>query len=80
MPSASPQIGLNLRRYTTHVYVLCLVLYLCFRRAFGSSDIVDGGEDKVPGRFQVAKFNYEHVSDVYAITLWILLGSLAKIG
>lgn len=31
-------------------------------------------------RFHVAEFNFEHVSDVYAITLWILLGSLAKIG
>ncbi len=33
-----------------------------------------------PLRFHVAEFNFEHVSDVYAITLWILLGSLAKVG
>ncbi|CAF0939437.1 unnamed protein product [Adineta steineri] len=33
-----------------------------------------------PLRFHVAEFNFDHVSDVYAITLWILLGSLAKIG
>ena len=31
-------------------------------------------------RFQVVQFNFDHVSDVYAITLWILLGSLAKVG
>jgi hypothetical protein len=31
-------------------------------------------------RFHVAEFNFDHVSDVYAITLWILLGSLAKVG
>ena len=31
-------------------------------------------------RFEVAQFNFDHVSDVYAITLWILLGSLAKVG
>lgn len=33
-----------------------------------------------PPRFHVAEFNFDHVSDVYAITLWILLGSLAKVG
>jgi hypothetical protein len=33
-----------------------------------------------PLRFHVAEFNFDHVSDVYAITLWILLGSLAKVG
>jgi hypothetical protein len=33
-----------------------------------------------PQRFHVAEFNFDHVSDVYAITLWILLGSLAKVG
>lgn len=31
-------------------------------------------------RFQVVEFKFDHVSDVYAITLWILLGSLAKVG
>lgn len=31
-------------------------------------------------RFHVVEFNFDHVSDVYAITLWILLGSLAKVG
>ncbi|CAF1101213.1 unnamed protein product [Adineta ricciae] len=33
-----------------------------------------------PLRFHVAEFNFDHVSNVYAITLWILLGSLAKVG
>lgn len=36
--------------------------------------------EPVPLRFHVAEFNFEHVADVYAITLWILLGSLAKVG
>ena len=31
-------------------------------------------------RFHVAEFKFDHVSDVYAVTLWILLGSLAKVG
>ncbi|CAF4165328.1 unnamed protein product, partial [Rotaria magnacalcarata] len=31
-------------------------------------------------RFHVAEFNFDHVADVYSITLWILLGSLAKVG
>lgn len=41
---------------------------------------ISGGDDKPVGRYQVAKLNFDHVSDVYAITLWILLGSLAKVG
>jgi hypothetical protein len=50
------------------------------RRVSAASEEVNGGEEKIIGRYQVAKFNFEHVSDVYAITLWILLGSLAKVG
>lgn len=36
--------------------------------------------EKDTERYQVARFNFEEVSEVYTITLWILVGSLAKIG
>ena len=67
-------------RHASTIYTSLLILYLCFRRVYGATDIVDGGEAKKVGRYPVASFNFDHVSDVYAITLWILLGSLAKVG
>lgn len=51
-----------------------------FKNVKSSTVEIDARETKVSQRYQVAKFNFEEVSDVYAITLWILLGSLAKIG
>jgi hypothetical protein len=68
------------RKYTKYVYYAILFIYIFARRASAASEEVNGGEEKIPGRYQVAKFNFDHVSDVYAITLWILLGSLAKVG
>jgi hypothetical protein len=50
------------------------------KRVNGSTEVVDANEDRVVTRYQVARFTFEEVSDVYGITLWILLGSLAKIG
>lgn len=74
-PSAS-----LLRKYSKYMYYLIIILYAFSKRANSATEEVFGSEDKPPGRYQVAKFNFEHVSDVYAITLWILLGSLAKVG
>ncbi len=68
------------KKYTKYVYYAILFVYIFARRASAASEEVNGGEEKIPGRYQVAKFNFDHVSDVYAITLWILLGSLAKVG
>lgn len=45
-----------------------------------NTEVVDGGDKQTIQRFQVAHFNFEHVAGVYTITLWILLGCLAKIG
>lgn len=50
------------------------------KRASSASEEVNGGEPESVSRYPVARFEFEHVSDVYAITLWILLGSLAKVG
>lgn len=68
------------RKYSRYIYYAFILVYLFARRAYAATEEVNGGEEKVPGRYQVAKFNFDHVSDVYAITLWILLGSLAKVG
>lgn len=68
------------RKYSRYIYYGLLIIYLFAQRVNSATEEVIGGEEKVIGRYQVAKFNFDHVSDVYAITLWILLGSLAKVG
>lgn len=62
-----------------HIVVLLFLVY--WRRVHSADDqFEDIGEDNTPGRYEVLKFKFAEVTDVYAITLWILLGSLAKIG
>jgi sodium/hydrogen exchanger-like protein 3 len=68
------------RKYSMYIYYALLVIYLYANRVNAGTEEVNGGEEKVIGRYKVASFNFDHVSDVYAITLWILLGSLAKVG
>ena len=72
--------GSFLRQNVRYVYYGLLLVYLFAKRVYAAEDEVFGSELKPPGRYEVAKFNFDHVSDVYAITLWILLGSLAKVG
>ncbi|RNA14047.1 putative Na(+) H(+) antiporter nhx-9 isoform X1, partial [Brachionus plicatilis] len=62
------------------IYYAILCIYLISKRVYSATEEVVGGEEKISDTFQVVRFNFEHVSDVYAITLWILLGSLAKVG
>lgn len=74
-------LGLSFwRKYSSYIYYGILFIYLFSKRVNSATEEVNGGEEKVVGRYNVAKFNFDHVSDVYAITLWILLGSLAKVG
>jgi hypothetical protein len=62
-------------------YAAFVAIAVCARRACAATDqFQDIGEEKHVGRYPVAKFKFTEVSEVYAITLWILLGSLAKIG
>jgi hypothetical protein len=61
-------------------YVTFIIIYYACKYVQCATEVVDGGEEKEVERYPVAEFNFEHVSDVYAITLWILLGSLAKVG
>ena len=68
------------RKSLKYIYYGILFMYLFVKRVNTASEEVNGGEEKVVTRYQVATFNFDHVSDIYAITLWILLGSLAKVG
>lgn len=60
-------------------YALILCLYMVVRQVSSVSEEVLGVEENIIERYKIAKFNFDHVSGVYTITLWILLGSLAKI-
>ncbi|CAF4008609.1 unnamed protein product [Rotaria magnacalcarata] len=59
--------------------ILILLLGLLIHKYYCKEQTYIHNQAK-PLRFHVAEFNFDHVSDVYAITLWILLGSLAKVG
>ena len=59
--------------------ILLLILGLLIHKYYCKEQVYSHNKDKAE-RFQVVQFNFDHVSDVYAITLWILLGSLAKVG
>lgn len=68
------------RKYSAYIYYALLMLFFVIKHANSATEEVNGGEEKVVSRYPVARFDFEHVSDIYAITLWILLGSLAKVG
>ena len=67
------------RKYSSYIYYSVILLYFFAKRVHSATQEVNGGEEKKIESYQVAKLNFDHVSDVYAITLWILLGSLAKV-
>ena len=69
----SRSLALNL------ILVVCFVFYLCAKRAHAQLEIINEGESKQVERIKVAKFIHEDYSEVYEITLWIILGSLIKI-
>ena len=68
--------GVSLLKYS----LVLLVLLVMIKHARSAVEEIDIRDEKVQKRYQDAHFNFEEVSSVYAITLWILLGSLAKIG
>ena len=70
----------SVKKYSTIVLILILILVCISNRANAENVTVNVNEEKIVSRYQVAKFNFVEVSGVYSITLWILLGSLAKIG
>ncbi|CAF1551545.1 unnamed protein product, partial [Rotaria magnacalcarata] len=57
------------------IFILGLLIhkYCCIEQTYQHNE-------PKQARFHVAEFNFDHVADVYSITLWILLGSLAKVG
>ena len=66
----------SLRRY---IYIGLICVYTALKQANASSVQVAGQPDKPHETYAVFRFHFEAVSNAYAITLWILLGSLAKI-
>lgn len=62
------------------IYLIFLIIFVIVKRVCSTTEEMDARDERPVGRYQVAKFNFTEVSEVYAITLWILLGSLAKIG
>lgn len=74
----------SLHKYSIYIYLIIVVSHLTYRRVHTSSHsaviVNDRSEEQTIDRFPVATFNFEHVSSAYSITLWIILGSLAKIG
>lgn len=62
------------------LYACIFVIFLLVKNVRSLTEEIDVKDEKIEKRYQVAHFNFEEVSSVYAITLWILLGSLAKIG
>jgi hypothetical protein len=69
---------------TTTKIVLALValLYNFNKYVYSQSDVeyANGGDQKVINRYPVASFTLENVISPYGIAVWILLGSMAKIG
>ena len=68
------------RKYSKYIYYALLFVYLFAKSVYSASEEINGGVEKPVSRYPVATFNFDHVSDIYAITLWILLGSLSKVG
>ena len=68
-------------KYSAYIYYF-IVLFGFYVQTVNSAneEVNQINEKNVVQRYQVAKFNFHHVGNVYVITLWILLGSLVKIG
>jgi hypothetical protein len=58
--------------------VLILISYVSFVDSSSSSS--SSNTTGVRSLFPVVKISFDHVSSVFGISLWILLGILAKIG
>jgi len=70
----------SFRKGLSFMLLLILILVSVINQVNTSNETVSLKEGKTVTRYQVAKFDFVEVQSVYAITLWILLGSLAKIG
>jgi hypothetical protein len=67
-------LNLNMKELSS---VLVLISYVSFVDSSSSSSSNTTG---VRSLFPVVKISFDHVSSVFGISLWILLGILAKIG
>ena len=78
--SCLPRPKLTFKSLIVVSFCLLLAFKLLIKQVECATIKENFDEEKTMSRYQVAKFNYEEVASVYEITLWILLGSLAKIG
>jgi len=62
------------------IYIVIVALAFSSKYAHADTESINDQENKQVERYKVAKLNIEEVSGVYSVTLWILLGSLIKIG
>lgn len=74
------KISNSFKKYSTYLYVIIAVICMSLKHVNSSEVLVDAQEKRVHENYHVFKFHFEGVSDAYGITLWILLGSMAKIG
>ena len=75
-----PILSPDWRKYCKYIYYGIILIYAMTKHVNSSSEELTGGEPKVLGRYKVASFNYDHVADLYALVLWILLGAFVKVG
>ena len=64
--------------FTLAVLVACFCVSVRAQQS-EETGFVDADGEQVE-RYQIAKFNYQYVGAIYPIVLWVLLGSLAKLG
>jgi hypothetical protein len=62
------------------IYVVIVSIAFLSKNVRADTESINEQENKQVERYKVAKLNIEEVSGVYSVTLWILLGSLIKIG
>jgi hypothetical protein len=68
------------RKSTYFIYILIVTITFLNRNVQAGTESINEQKNKEVERYKVAKLNIEEVSGVYSVTLWILLGSLIKIG
>ena len=74
--------GIDFSSILTYSCVLVVLnsFVSCVYSTTVSIHVHEHDEATATSRYPVAKLNFAEISEIYEIALWILLGSLAKIG
>lgn len=73
-------LKLKANKISNKILIIAIIVCFMIKKVRCYTEEINVFDKQDTQRYQVAKFDFEEVSGVYAITLWILLGSLAKIG